>query len=371
MTTGLRNRRVANIALSGCLAAALLWQAKSIATESKSTNELKVFHAASSSGPAATLLINGTADVAAMGPVIVAFQQEHPDVEVRYRLYETAPLYADAIGDTNDKPSVDLLISSAMDLQVKLVNDGYTQQTPVGAHGLPDWAIWRNEIFAFTLEPAVIVYNKDALSPAEVPKSHTDLIRLLERSPERFRGRLATYDIALSGVGYLIATTESMLSANFWRLAHALGVVNTRLFCCTQDMLDSLASGDTVIAYDVLGSYALKELEFHENIGIVLPEDYVVAVSRTMVVPRNAQHPDLARDFVDYTLSEDGQAVVAKAFGLSISGLGSHREQIKDRYSAEKPGLLSFPTLGLPSLTYLDAIKRKQFVRTWRKIVGR
>jgi ABC-type Fe3+ transport system substrate-binding protein len=363
-------RRYAFVTLWSCLAvAALCWPARILATESKSTNELKIFHAAS--GPAATLSINGTADIAAIGPVIEAFQQEHPDVEIRYRLYETASLYLDALADSNNKPSADLLISSAMDLQVKLANDGYAQQASVGTQGLPNWAIWRNEIFAFTLEPAVIVYNKDILQPADVPRSHRDLIRLLERSPEQFRGRLATYDIAVSGVGYLIATTESMLSANFWRLTHALGVVETKLFCCSQDMLDSLVRGETILAYDVLGSYALKQLELHPNIGIILPEDYVVAVSRTMVIPRAAQHPGLAQQFVDYALSEDGQAVVARAFGLSISGLDSHREQMKERYVAEKPGLLSFPALGLPSLTYLDAIKRRQFVRTWQKIVGR
>jgi hypothetical protein len=44
---------------------------------------------------------------------------------------------------------------------------------------------------------------------------------------------------------------------------------------------------------------------------------------------------------------------------------------MKARYVADKPGLLSFPTLGLPALTYLDGIKREQFVRTWQQIVGR
>jgi len=43
---------------------------------------------------------------------------------------------------------------------------------------------------------------------------------------------------------------------------------------------------------------------------------------------------------------------------------------MKVRYVAEKPGLLTFPTLGLPALTYLDVIKREQFVRTWRQIVS-
>jgi ABC-type Fe3+ transport system substrate-binding protein len=353
---------------AGMAAVTLFAQVQCLADQSKSTHELKVFPAPS--GAVATLLIHGTADVVAMGPVFEGFQKEHPKIEIDYRLYETVPLYQQAVAAANEKPAADLLISSAMDLQVKLANDGHVQQALIATRGLPDWAIWRNEIFGFTLEPAVIIYNKDFFDRAEIPRSHEDLVRLLELAPERFRGRIATYDIDVSGVGYLFATTESMLSANFWRLAHALGVVKTRLFCCTQDMLDSLSLGDTVIAYDVLGSYALRQMDVQRNLGIVLPEDYVVAVSRTIVIPRRAEHPAIARTFVEYVLSEVGQAVVADAFGLSIAGMGADREQMKTRYVAEKPGLLNFPTLGLPALTYLDIIKREQFVKTWRKIVS-
>ncbi len=339
-----------------------------LADQSKSTNELVIFRALFDH--ATTLLIHGTADVSAMGPVIQGFQGEFPDVEVHYRLYETVPLYQNAVSQSDEKSVADLLVSSAMDLQVKLANDGYVQPASITARGLPNWAIWRNEIFGFTLEPAVIVYNKDVLQPDEIPKSHQDLIRLLERSPDRFRGKVATYDIGVSGVGYLFATTESMLSANFWRLAHALGTVKAQLFCCTQDMIASLIRGDTFIAYDVLGSYALQNIRLQPNLRIVLPEDYVVAAARTIVIPRRAAHPTLARKFIDYVLSESGQAVVAQAFGLSVSGSGTDREQMKVRYAADKPGVLSFPTLGLPALTYLDVIKREQFVRAWRQIVS-
>jgi ABC-type Fe3+ transport system substrate-binding protein len=339
-----------------------------LADQSKSVNELVVYHA--QSAHATTLLIHGTADVSAMGPVIEGFQSEFPDIEVHYRLYQTVPLYQDAVGQSDEKSAADILVSSAMDLQVKLANDGYVQPAFVAARSLPDWAIWRDQIFGFTLEPAVIVYNSDVLQPDEIPKSHQDLIRLLERSPDRFQGKVATYDIGVSGVGYLFATTESMLSANFWRLAHALGTVKAQLFCCTEDMIASLIQGDTYIAYDVLGSYALRHIRTQPNLRIVLPEDYVVAVARTIVIPRKAAHPGLAKKFVNYVLSESGQAIVADAFGLSVTGLGTDREQMKTRYIADKPGVLSFPTLGLPALTYLDILKREQFVRTWQKIVS-
>jgi ABC-type Fe3+ transport system substrate-binding protein len=339
-----------------------------LADESKSRNELVIYRARSA--PATTLLIHGTADVSAMGPVIEGFQSEFPNVEVHYRLYQTVPLYQDAVSQSNGKPGADLLVSSAMDLQVKLANDGYVQPAFITVRGLPDWAVWRDQIFGFTLEPAVIVYNRDVLRPDEIPKSHLDLIRLLERSPDRFHGRVATYDIGVSGVGYLFATTESMLSANFWRLANALGKVKAQLFCCTEDMIASLIQGDTYIAYDVLGSYALRHIRMQPNLRIVLPEDYVVAAARTIVIPRRAAHPAFAKKFVNFVLSESGQAIVADAFGLSVTGLGTDREQMKTRYFADQPGVLSFPALGLSALTYLDILKREQFVKAWQKIVS-
>ena len=95
-----------------------------------------------------------------------------------------------------------------------------------------------------------------------------------------------------------------------------------------------------------------------------------MAAARTVVIPRKAAHPALAKKFVNYVLSESGQAIVAEAFGLSVTGLGTDREQMKARYVVDKPGVLSFPTLGLPALTYLDVIKREQFVKAWRQIVS-
>ena len=135
-------------------------------------------------------------------------------------------------------------------------------------------------------------------------------------------------------------------------------------------MIDSVIREESLIAYDVLGSNALRRLEQHPNLRIVVPEDYVVVVARTIVIPGRAEHPHLARIFIEYVLSDAGQALVADSFGLPVAGLGMDREQMKARYLAEKPGLLNSPPLGLSALTYLDWIKREQFVRTWRQIVA-
>jgi len=164
--------------------------------------------------------------------------------------------------------------------------------------------------------------------------------------------------------------TESMLSANFWRLMHAFGAVKAQLVCCTDDMLDAVARGKSLIAYNALGSYALRRELSPLNLEVVLPEDYVVVIARTIVIPRRAKNAVLAKQFVEYLLSERGQAAVAKAFGLAVVGGETDHVQMKTRYVAEKPGVINVPALGPNLLASLDPIKREQFVRTWRQIVS-
>lgn len=71
-----------------------------------------------------------------------------------------------------------------------------------------------------------------------------------------------------------------------------LGVANTRLYCCSGDILDAVKRGDALIGYNVPGSYA-----------------------RVAVIPRNAPQPQLAAEFIDYLLSDRGQRIIAVTVG--------------------------------------------------------
>ena len=123
---------------------------------------------------------------------------------VTYSDFSTRDLYErTASGNT----TADLVISSASDLQVKLINDGFSQPYESSTtQALPDWANWRDEAFGFTFEPAVMVYNHELVPELEVPRSRNDLIRLIRENPARYNRRVATYDADTSGIGYLFAT---------------------------------------------------------------------------------------------------------------------------------------------------------------------
>lgn len=109
----------------------------------------------------ARLVIRGATDVEAMIPLILDFQQLASDVTVELNDYVTNDLFKEAEDACAKKiPYGDLLLSSSVDQLVKLANDGCAQEyRSPETERVADWANWRDEVFSFTFEPAVIVYD--------------------------------------------------------------------------------------------------------------------------------------------------------------------------------------------------------------------
>ncbi|MGF6230909.1 two-component system sensor histidine kinase TctE [Inquilinus ginsengisoli] len=317
-----------------------------------------------------TLTILGATDTPLFARFIADFQALRPEIRVVYQETDTLPMYQ-AASSGQLSPVPDLMISSAPDLQVKLANDGFAQAyASPWLDRLPHWAQWRAEAIGFTFEPAVIAYNPDLLSEAEVPRSHAELIALLEAQPERFRGRVATYDIAVSGIGHLLASQDALISSNFWRLAAAFGRVDAKLSGSSPEMLDRIVSGELILGYNLLGSYAFARQAAGLRLGVVVPEDYALVMTRVALIPRAAPDAELARAFVDYLLSPRGQALAA-----GVTGLGAIMPDISGPWSAgsiagKTEGALQPIPLGPSLLVALDERRRERFLQTWRRLVS-
>lgn len=315
------------------------------------------------------LTIRGVTDTPLFAAFIAGFQSVHPEIAVTYEETDSLPLYEGFI--SGDTPVPDLLISSASDLQVKLANDGYAlaYDSPyLGA--LPDWAHWRNEVFGFTFEPAVIIYNPDLIGENEVPRTHLTLAELLETQTERFRGKIATYDIALSGVGYLLAAQDQTISSTFWRLATAFGRVNAQFSGSSPAILNGVADGSLALGYNVLGSYAFARQAEGADIEIVVPDDYVLVLTRSMLIPREAPRPDLGRAFIDFALSPDGQAIAAGSTALGAVVEGSAGQWSSEAIAGRGRGVIQPIPLGPGLLVALDQLRRQRFIDTWQEIVS-
>lgn len=320
---------------------------------------------------AQSLRIFSSTDEAAMKPLLQDFQQLHAGIEVHYFDLNSLQLFECFLQEAAQGDTADLLISSAMDLQIKLVNDGYaaTHELAAGLAWLPDWAQWRKQAFGFTYEPAVMVYNPRLLTADEVPQSRFDLIELLRKQQPRFRGRVGTYDITASGYGYLLASQDEQQASTWGRLTESLSRVQVKLYKKTSSMLQAVQSGELLLAYNVLGSYAFTQAQNNEQLALVLPADYTLVMSRIAFVSKQARNRANAHLFLDYLLSERGQQLLADSAHLypihpnakgsaTYSGL---QQAVKDR------GPLKQIKLEPALLTYQDYLKKKQFFDKWNK----
>ncbi|WP_432696046.1 ABC transporter substrate-binding protein [Marinobacterium sp. YM272] len=312
--------------------------------------------------------IYSATDTRAIAPVIEAFERLHPSIDIHYNEYESTTLYqAVTTGELRDS---DVILSSAMDLQIKLVNDGYAQPLSVPeAESLPTWAHWRNEAYGFTFEPVVFAYNKAAFSADDpVPSSHENLVNALRNEPERYYRRVGSYDVRLSGTGYFFATQDTVVSSVSGRMLESLARANSRTYCCTSSMLDDLASGKLILAYNLLGSYALARSRTDDRIGVIMPEDYTLVMSRIALVPKWTDSFEAAQAFVRFLVSPHGQQIIANSSNLiALRGEASGTSSIKA--ISENKQLRFHPIkIGLPIMAFQDQMKRERFIREWTQL---
>jgi len=318
------------------------------------------------------VVVYSSTERAAAAPLIRDFEALYPGLKVDYRLMRSSEINRRFVAETAaGSPSADVLWSPAMDLQIKLSNDGYAAayRSPE-AKSLPEWAVWKDEAFATTYEPAVFAYNKRLLAASEVPQTHAQLARLLASDAKRFTGKIATYDIDKAAVGFLFVTQDSRTYPGFWTLARALGGARVRSSATTVEMLERIASGQDLIGYNVVGSYALTRAKRDPALGVVLPKDYTLVMSRVAIIAKKAPHPNAARLWLDYLLSRRGQTVLA-----AKSELFALRSDVEGEFTAaalarELGGSLKPIGVGPGLLVYLDRAKRLEFMREWERATG-
>lgn len=324
-------------------------------------------------GPqAGRLVIHGATDLETMRPLILDFQQVATGVTVEFVDYVTNDLYRQAeqacIGEVE---SGDILLSSAVDQLVRLANDGCAQpHRSTETLTVADWANWRNEVFGFTFEPVVFVYDKRAVPPKDVPKSHEDLADLLRRRPETYSGRIGTYDIEASGVGYLLAFYDARHApTSYGRLIEGLSRIETITRCCNNEVLGEIASGHVHLAYNVLGSYAYRAARDNPDLGIVVPNDYALVLSRGAMIPKDAKHPQIGKEFLNYLLSPRGREVARqKAFFFD--------EDTALPPGVEGPEALMESGIGRPIrigpalLAAQDESQRSSFISSWKHLIS-
>ena len=319
------------------------------------------------------VVVYSTTDAKLVQPLIKDFEAAFPGVKVEYADMNSTELYARFTSENAaNAASADAVWSSAMDLQLKLASDGLAAvyKSPESA-ALPEWARWKDMVYATTFEPIAIIYNKRLVPAEDVPKTHADFTKLLTTKADKYQKKVTTYDAEKSGVGFMLANQDAKLDPAFWDLVKAMGARGVNQQSSTATMIECVSSGENLIGYNILGSYALTRAKKDSGIGVVFTTDYNLVLSRLAFVSKNAKNPNAGRLWLDYLLSKRGQTITAEQAELfsvrtDITGKDSGVGFSKELGNAVKPIPVSADLL-----SGLNEAKRLDFLKQWQVALGR
>ncbi|QJY34172.1 MULTISPECIES: ABC transporter substrate-binding protein [Diaphorobacter] len=155
--------------------------------------------------------------------------------------------------------------------------------------------------------------NVDALKGKPVPKSWADLLK------PNYKGLVGYLDPASAFVGYVgaVAVNEARggTLANFApAIDYFKALQKNEPIVPKQTSYARVLSGEIAILLDYdFNAYRAKYKD-HANVQFVIPAEGTVVVPYVMSMVNKAPHPAEAKKVLDFVLSDEGQAIWAKAY---------------------------------------------------------
>ena len=318
------------------------------------------------------VVMYSTTDAKVAAPIIKDFEAMYPGVKVEFNDMNSTELYNRYVSEqAAGAASADIVWSSIVDSTFQLAKDyGLAYKSPE-APKLPASAVWKDTVWGMTYEPVAMVYNKRLLKPEEVPKSHADLARLVSSQAERFKNKVTTYDIEKSGFGFMLAVQDKMADPQYFQTLGGMAKAGLVLQATTGTMMERISSGENLVGFNILGSYADTRAKTDPSIGVIYPTDYTLVLPRVLFITKKSKHRNASELWVDYLLSKRGQTVVNKE-----ADLGSIRDDVggsnnRDTISKSLGKALKPIPLDESLLTYLQQDKRLEFMKQWRAAAAR
>lgn len=161
----------------------------------------------------------------------------------------------------------------------------------------------------FTELPIVFIYNNKLVGQDEAPRGWAEFLG------DKWKGRIAFADPRKSGTSYTaLATMAQILKMDeeevLLQFAEAL---DGNISAGSGEVLEEVAAGVRLVGI-TLEETAKKGIAAGADIGMVYPEEGTSAVPDGCALVKGAPHADNARLFIDFTVSDDVQALAVGQF---------------------------------------------------------
>ena len=214
-----------------------------------------------------------------------------------------------------------------------------------------------------------IVYDKNKVSEEELAEKGFNIFL-----DEKYKGDIYLYDserdsfmMALKALGYSMNTKdEAELQEAYEWLLQCVETMEPEIVL--DEIIDNMAQGRKALGlvYSGDATYVMAE---NEDMGYFMPETGTNLWTDAMVIPKNAEHVDLAYEFINYTSGYDGALDNALGIGYTPPNI-----EVMEELSAEGgeyEGINAFiPRSDNPNdevFTY-DEETRKVIADLWSKV---
>jgi iron(III) transport system substrate-binding protein len=201
-------------------------------------------------------------------------------------------------------PVVDVLISASWDTATDFTARGWLlPYTSPNAETVPDFLKTETAV-AQGVSALAIAWNPTSGTPR--PEEWADLTR-----PE-YRDLVNLPDPAQSGATFeLVAALEAQ---GGWGLFEDLAANGAIVAGANAEALNPVLQGAKAAVFGAVDYISLAGQQRGESIEVIFPESGTVIAPRPVMILNWSDNQDEAKQFVDYILSDEGQAIVAETY---------------------------------------------------------
>ncbi|MFZ5823321.1 MAG: ABC transporter substrate-binding protein [Bacillota bacterium] len=210
--------------------------------------------------------------------------------------------------------------------------------------------------YGFNALPMVIMYNKNLVTEADLPKGWKDL------QDPKWKGKLAMADATKSGTSFVQVVTMLHLfgkeDGKGWQAVEAV-VKNAKVLGSSSLPIKGVDAGEYALGLTYEHG-AWKYAKAGGPVGWIYPAEGTATIPDAVAIVKGGKHPNNARVFMDWLFSKKTQEMAAKELGLRAA-----RTDV-----APPEGLVPMEQIKLISLDVpWVASNRDKILSTWKDLM--
>ncbi|MDI6725526.1 MAG: extracellular solute-binding protein [Smithellaceae bacterium] len=250
------------------------------------------------------------ANITAIEPIMEEFTKKY-GVKGEYTRISTAKFVATAVTEHQAGKLLADVVQAPMPILEALKDKGVLApyRSPVAA-GYPEWTRKDDTIQIFAIEYVAIIYNKDLVKPADVPKRYEDL------TDPKWRGKIVMADpsVHATTISWLLGLKEQVFKTEdaWMKFVRGLAANRPMLVSSFGPTPAPVESGEKLLAIS-MPKYIITKAPAPLDWARV--DQPLLGTPRGIALTAKAPRPNAARLFMDYWLSKESSNILAEKVG--------------------------------------------------------